>query len=535
MSTLDSFRRQAQHVRTQVAHLVALPDFSEENSSALREVVRDEGTLSSGFVLMCALSGGIATLGLLQSSPSVVIGAMLVSPLMSPIAALGFGFASLDGHHIRDSVRVVLVGAVIGIVVGVLVTWLSPIRNATPEIIPRTQPTLLDLAIALLSGIAGGYATVRQKGGTAIGVAIATALMPPLATVGYGIGVANWEFAGGAFLLFLTNLAAIAFSFAFIARLSGVARPLGHVELTPGYIAAGIAVFVALATPLGLTLVRVAKEARARGAARDVLVSELHVTSGKIAQLDVKWPLLRDLSIDAVVIAPDYLQNAQQLVIERLQGMFNVTPNVALQQIVAADNGSATRAMIEAAMDRNALGLAKDVPPYDEIRNRIGLPMQSLWVDRSARIVHVTPADAPGWSLEDYRQIEAFASTGIGEWKVRVVPPTNRAVVLSFPPKSAAVDSTNLRQQDIAAWAISRWGASTVTVEVPVGKNDTKIAPLAEQRLAVANAWLARHNIRSATRLDTGATNQDNITVSVFAENAAAAQAHFRRDSAAGR
>ena len=170
---------------------------------------------------------------------------MLISPLMNPIAALGFGFASIDGHRIRDAVRVVIVGAVIGILTGMVITWLSPIRNATPEILARTQPTLLDLAVALFSGIAGGYASVIVRGGTAIGVAIATALMPPLATLGYGLGVLQMRFALGAALLFLTNLAAIAFAFALIARLSGVARPLRAIEWTPRYIAVLIAAFLA--------------------------------------------------------------------------------------------------------------------------------------------------------------------------------------------------------------------------------------------------------------------------------------------------
>jgi uncharacterized hydrophobic protein (TIGR00271 family) len=164
----------------------------------LRHQVQDDGALTRGYMLMCGLAAGIAALGLLQSSTAVVIGAMLVSPLMSPIAALGFGFASIDGQRIRDAARVVLVGAAIGIAAGMLITWISPIRNATPELLARTQPTLLDLAVALLSGIAGGYATVMGKGGTAIGVAIATALMPPLTTVGYGIAAATHLRAGRA-------------------------------------------------------------------------------------------------------------------------------------------------------------------------------------------------------------------------------------------------------------------------------------------------------------------------------------------------
>lgn len=483
--------RLVRYWRLRIAHLVALPDYSETDAAALRKTVQEEGRLTTGFILMSVLSAGIATLGLLQSSVAVVIGAMLVSPLMSPIASLGFGFASLDGHRIRDAVRVVIIGAVIGVITGMIITWISPIRNATSEIIGRTQPTLLDLAIALLSGIAGGYATVRQKGGTAIGVAIATALMPPLATVGYSIGVANWEFAGGAFLLFLTNLAAIAFSFAFIARLSGVARPLSHVELTPTYIAAGVAVFLALATPLALTLVRVSKETRARSTTRSVLTSELHISSGKIAQLEVKWPLMGDLSIDAVVIEPSFLANAQQIVEARLKETFSVDPIVNLQQIVASDNGDQTRAMINAAMERNVAGIAKDVPPFDQIRSSIRLPVQSVWVDRGARIVHVVPADAPNWSLEDYRTIETTANGSVGDWRVRVTPPSSRQLAVTFPTGSAAADSTTQRMASVALWALQRWGMSSIALESAVRRGDTAAVSIAEQRATILKSWLS--------------------------------------------
>jgi uncharacterized hydrophobic protein (TIGR00271 family) len=200
---LRNWHQRLRYWRVKLAHLVLLPDMSDEEAAAIRQQVEDDGRLSRGFALMCGLAAGIAMLGLLQSSTAVVIGAMLVSPLMGPIAALGFGFAALDGHRIRDAAKVVAVGAAIGILTGILITWLSPIRNATPEIIARTQPTLLDLVVALLSGLAGGYASVMKKGGTAIGVSIATALMPPLATVGYGLAVWQPAFAIGALLLFL--------------------------------------------------------------------------------------------------------------------------------------------------------------------------------------------------------------------------------------------------------------------------------------------------------------------------------------------
>ncbi len=502
--------------RMRLVHAAAIPDFSEQEASALRKTVQQDGSLTSGYILMCALSAGIATLGLLQSSVAVVIGAMLVSPLMSPIAALGFGFASLDGHRIKDALRVVIIGAAIGVVAGMVLTWISPIRNATSEIIGRTQPTLLDLAIALLSGLAGGYATVRQKGGTAIGVAIATALMPPLATVGYGIGVANWEFAGGAFLLFLTNLAAIAFSFAFVARLSGVARPLSSVELTPGYIAVGIAAFLALATPLGSTLYRVARETRARTTTRDVLISELKIASGKIAQLEVKWPLWGDLSVDAVVIEPSYFPSAQQLVDERLQRAYSVRPIVNLQQIVAADNGEQARAMIDAAMERNAAGIAKDVPPFAQILNTVLLPVQSIWVDRSARLVYVTPADAPNWSLADYQTNEVMANGGAGDWKVRIVPPVSRTLLISFPNGSAVADSTARKAQTVALWALQRWGMSEVILETSVNSGDSTTINLAQLRSASVRAILTSAGIRGTANvlsIKTASTNDVKINV----------------------
>ncbi len=134
----ERWRRRWVLLRARIANALLLPQLSAEDAHALRHQVMDEGALSQGYVLMCVLSAGIAMLGLLQSSTAVVIGAMLISPLMGPIAALGFGFASLDGHRIRDAARVVVIGAGIGILTGVLITLLSPIRNATPEIIART-------------------------------------------------------------------------------------------------------------------------------------------------------------------------------------------------------------------------------------------------------------------------------------------------------------------------------------------------------------------------------------------------------------
>ncbi len=492
-------------VRTQFAHVVLLPDLSRDQAHDLRSQVREEGALSAGYILMSVLSAGIATLGLLQNSVAVVIGAMLVSPLMGPIAGLGFGFASLDGQRIREAIKVVAVGAAIGIVTAVLLTWLSPIRNATPEIIGRTQPTLLDLAIALLSGIAGGYATVRQKGGTAIGVAIATALMPPLAVVGYGLGTFRLDFAGGALLLFLTNLAAIAFSFALIARLSGAARPLGHVELTPGYIAGGAVVFLALATPLALTLLRVTQEGTARNAANEALMAELKIGRSNIAQLDVVWPLRGTPTIDAVVIAPTFTGDAQDVIEKKLAAKLGTTPTFTLQQVVAADLGSQTKAMIDTAMERTAAGIAKDAPPYLAIRAAVGLPTQAIWVNRSERSVNLVPVAAPGWTLADYRDVEASATKAADGWRVQVIPPVQPRLLI------ATGKASDPAARQLALWALSRWGLRTVGMETaaPPRANDQAAQTIDAQKADVT-ALLEKAGIAVRTPVATSASMPSN-------------------------
>ena len=448
--------------RAQIDKTGLFPDLKGDAGKSLRQSVRDEGRITKSYMLMCGLSAGIAALGLLQSSTAVVIGAMLISPLMGPIASMGFGFASLDGHQIRDSVKVIAIGAAIGILTGVLLTWLSPIRNATPEIIARTEPTLLDLAVAVFSGIAGAYATVQQKGATAFGVAIATALMPPLATVGYGLGVANMSFALGAFLLFLTNLAAIAFSFALIARLSGAARPLANVEITPRYVLAGMAAFAALATPLGVTLYRVTAEAKAQSTVRRLLTEELNLKPVNIAQLQVRWPLRGAPSVDAVVIAPQYTNDAERRLLSKLEAEWGERPSLNLQQVVAADVQAQARAIVDAAVETSAAGIARDVPPLVAIREAVGLPTQALWVNRSERTVQLVPFAAEGWQLGDYRKAEQAAAQVAGGWNVRVIPPVEPRLFVAMQLEDGRPQQS--QGLDDAVWAIQHWGVQGITV-----------------------------------------------------------------------
>jgi len=172
--------------------------------------------------LQLLFAAGIATLGLVLNSPAVIIGAMLISPLMGPILAGGLSFAAGDLILGIRALITLLVSALTSITFAMVLVWFLPFREMTAEIAGRTQPTTLDLAVALFSGAIGSIAISREVKGvvTSIpGVAIAVALMPPLCVVGYGAGIAlsqngaeGWRIASGGGLLFLTNLVAITFT-----------------------------------------------------------------------------------------------------------------------------------------------------------------------------------------------------------------------------------------------------------------------------------------------------------------------------------
>lgn len=161
----------------------------------------------------------IASLGLNVNSTAVVIGAMLVSPLMGPIMGLGMGMAINDLTLLRKAAYNYVFAIVVGLITSTIFFSLSPLRDASSEILARTSPNIYDVLIALFGGFAGILAvSSRKKANVVPGVAIATALMPPLCTAGYGI--ANWNFAyfSGAMYLFVINTVFIALATLVTAR-----------------------------------------------------------------------------------------------------------------------------------------------------------------------------------------------------------------------------------------------------------------------------------------------------------------------------
>lgn len=161
----------------------------------------------------------ICSIGLNVDSAAVVIGAMLISPLMGPIMGLGLGLGTNDAGTFKNALGNLGVASGIAILTSALYFAFSPLEEASSELLSRTQPTLLDVVVALFGGLAGILAgSRREKSNVIPGVAIATALMPPLCTAGYGLANGEWNFLLGGFYLFLINTALIALATWIVVR-----------------------------------------------------------------------------------------------------------------------------------------------------------------------------------------------------------------------------------------------------------------------------------------------------------------------------
>ena len=162
------------------------------------------------YTVMIVLSAALATLGLLTNSVAVIIGAMLVAPLMSPLSSFSTGMATGILHLTRRASVTLFAGVTLALLISIVMGVVLPIDTPTDEMLARGSPNLLDAAIALVSGWVAAYATARKGIPAALaGVAIAAALMPPICTIGLGIALRDIDLAFGANLLFLANIAFI--------------------------------------------------------------------------------------------------------------------------------------------------------------------------------------------------------------------------------------------------------------------------------------------------------------------------------------
>lgn len=194
-----------------------VPSLSESERLSVYSQVRRNSRGDADFYIMLMLSVAIASFGLLQDSAAVVIGAMIVAPLMQPIVGIGMSVAVGSFALGRIALPTAVKGVLAAIILAIVIGWALPPEGITDQMASRGSPGILDLLVAIAAGAAGAYAIGRKNVASSVaGVAIAVALVPPLATAGLGIALTNGPLATGAFILFITNFAAIAASSALV-------------------------------------------------------------------------------------------------------------------------------------------------------------------------------------------------------------------------------------------------------------------------------------------------------------------------------
>ena len=202
-------------------HLAQDQEHAEIIDRDIRDGVRVAGT--NLWVLFFAIL--IASIGLNVNSTAAIIGAMLISPLMGPIVGMGYGAGVGDIGLIRLAARNMLVFIILSLATSALYFLITPLNEAQSELLARTQPNLWDVLIAFFGGSAGIVALTRKEVSNVIpGVAIATALMPPLCTAGYALAHGHWSYLGGAIYLFAINCVFIAFATLLFVKLMKLPR-----------------------------------------------------------------------------------------------------------------------------------------------------------------------------------------------------------------------------------------------------------------------------------------------------------------------
>ena len=371
-----------------------------ERRHQIYQSISDLSVPTRSFYFLVTASTIIAAFGLLANSTAVVIGAMLVAPLMGPIFGTALGLATGDGKLLRRSVASEIQGMLLAVLIGALV-GLTPLRLAFgSEILARTQPTLYDVIVALASGLAGAYAMVDAKVSPALpGVAIATALVPPLTTCGLCLADGRWDWALGAFLLFFANFLAIQIVAAGVFSVFGLgaegpnAGEALPTRLAPALrrLAPSLTLLVGVTVFMTITLVKIVRESQFRQGVEDTLREELRTLTGaqlSTVSIDPTRPGGVQAEVIATVLAPQEVLPAQverleQALHKKVPGAYNI--HLIVRSLISRDDDRKGPVFV-ASMENEQ---------HDEVAE------QTRFISEATRILTEEVATVPGAQLAD--------------------------------------------------------------------------------------------------------------------------------------
>ena len=293
--------------------LPILPRASAEQFEDLFKVLRVNSKISTPFMVMMILSTLISTFGLFANSSPVVIGAMILAPIISPIVSFSMGMVRYDVSMLKKGFVTITSGTLVSLAIAAIVALSIPLKIITPEIEARLSPTLLDMGIAVSSGIAAAYAHSKESIAKSIaGVAIAVALVPPLSVAGIGIGWWDWEVFSGAILLYATNLAGIILFAGLTFLMLGFA-PFKRAKMGLVYT---FIIVILVAVPLSLSFNRIMQEASITRSLEGTTIDNVVLRDVKIrfgSQLVVSLRLVGPESVE-----PERIQRIKEEIEDRI-------------------------------------------------------------------------------------------------------------------------------------------------------------------------------------------------------------------------
>ncbi len=453
-----------------------------------------DASFTFNYAFMVLIASGIATIGLIVNSPAVIIGAMLVSPLMGPIVSTGFAVAGFDVVLGRRAAGTLAVGAVRAVAFAALISNLSPVNELTAEIVARTRPNLFDLAVAILSGAAGGYALIRGQGGAIVGVAIATALMPPLATVGFGLATQQWSVAQGALLLFVTNMVAIALAVAGVAVWYG----FGQGEFRKRFaIQAMITVLLLapLSVPLSISLRSIAWESHVHHTVRTVLEEGARqLPQGQVAQIRIRYNSDKAPDVEAIVVCQRPEAGFSARMAANLRHAVGSPVTLRLTQLQSDDPEGAKLAIKQAGPAPASLPI---VPEMDVVlRAEVPFPIAALQVDIARKQAVILPRPQSAVGLSAWRNLESELVRRHVGWQIQLVPPPVGLPVIQFANGQSILDPASKDRLETSVWALERWGAKEVQLTGHASSTGRGPLSLAEQRVHSVSRWLEEHGVQ---------------------------------------
>jgi uncharacterized hydrophobic protein (TIGR00271 family) len=415
---------------------------------------------------------------------------MLISPLMSPILGLGFSLALFDFGEMRRALIALAAGSACAVAFTALIVLMSPLQAPTAEIIARTRPNLFDLAVALFAALAGTFAIIRGRGDTVVGVAIATALMPPLAVVGYGIATGNLPVLGGAFALFVTNFVTIALSATVMARFYGFGHALSSQQSWTQTVVL-ILVFVGMAIPLGLSLKQIAAEAVTVTQVRSFLTDRFG-SDARVTQLDVNFDA-SPIAVRSVVITPRAKMQRTLALQGELQQRLGRPVKLQLDQVLLEPGAGAIDAQREElrqAGDAAAIENARIAALARMLGLAAGISSDAVTIDRDHRRASAVAAPLPGATVATYRALEQRTHADIEDWEIAITPPQGPLPLITFADDADALDAGAREAVLTSAWAAKRWNIQALAV--PGLAESPPERPTLSQRRAAAIAAILR-------------------------------------------